>query len=206
MSTGIAATDVTRRRVPPVVIGSSLMLALSGLARLAQAAAEAAVQGAYLRAHERVGTPSGFAALPMVFLMAVGLVVALSALAFLALALANLGGWNWTRIVTWILGAVTLVFAGFWLVLNLLPSDDGVSALDGTDWDSVHALAGRLMPGWAEPVGAVSGYVASPALLVALVLLALPPTNAFYRRQRISPYEPLILYPGATLPHPSGRP
>ncbi|MEU5567422.1 hypothetical protein [Micromonospora musae] len=206
MNTGIDTTGTTRRRPPPIVLASSLLLALSGLARLAQVAAEAVSQNVYLRAHERVGTSGAFAAVPMVFLMVVGLVVVLFALSLLALALANLGGWNWTRIVTWALGGVTLAFSGFWLALNLLPSDGAGRALDTTDWESVHAIAGRLMPGWVEPVDAVSGFVASPALLVALVLLALPAANAFYRRRRSSPYEPLIRYPGTTLPQPTGHP
>ncbi|MEU6203037.1 hypothetical protein ABZ814_05545 [Micromonospora musae] len=141
---------------------------------------------------------------PHPIVLASSLLLALSGLALLALALANLGGRNWTRIVTWSLGGVTLAFSGFSLALTLLPLEEG-GTVDTTDWASVHALAAQLSPGWAEPVGTVSGFVASPALVVALVLLALPAANAFYRRRRTSPYEPLIRYPDTTLPQPTGR-
>ncbi|MFI6265225.1 hypothetical protein [Micromonospora sp. NPDC051006] len=202
MITGEFTSGAGRRRIPPIVVGSSLLLALSGLARLAQVAAEAAVQDTYLRAHERVGTPSAFAALPMVFLMGVGLVVALSAVTLLLLSLANLAGWNWTRVGTWALGGVTLTVAACGLALNLVPTEGG--GPDTTDWDAVNAVAAQLMPGWAEPVGDVSGWVASPALLCALVLLALPAANAFYRTQ--SDLDQPIVYPGATVTLQAGHP
>ncbi|MEU1396763.1 hypothetical protein ABZ403_11980 [Micromonospora zamorensis] len=185
MTTGNSTTEVTRRRMPTlVVVGSSLLLALSSLARLGQVAAEAVNQDAYLTAHERVGAPSAFAALPMMFLMGVGLVVSLVALAILLLALVNLVGRNWTRIVTWIIGGVTLVVAGCWRALALIPAPSG-EVPEVTEWDSVKAVAGQLIPAWVEPVATVTGFVASPSLLVALVVLALPPANSFYRRRHV---------------------
>ncbi|MEU8329358.1 hypothetical protein [Micromonospora sp. NPDC048839] len=180
MNTGVSRPGVR------VVTASSVLLGLSGLARLAQVAAEAVDQNTYQRAHEKAGTPSGFGALPMVFQMSVGLVVALTALAILALALANLAGRNWTRIVTWVLGGVTVAFSAGWLILGLLPIDTS-DVPDSTDWDRVNDIADQLMPGWVEPVSTVSGLVASPALLVAIILLALPSANAFFRWRRAAP-------------------
>ncbi|MBG6101860.1 phosphatidylserine synthase [Micromonospora vinacea] len=180
MTTGVPGTTVRPGR--RVVVGSSVLLGLSGLARLAQVAAEAVQQNTYLRAHEQVGTPSGFAALPMVFLMGVGLVVALTALVVLALALANLAGRNWTRIVTWVVGGVTVTVSAGWLFLGLIFTvSGGDDTPDSPDGSRVEEVAAQLMPGWAEPVSTVSGFVASPVLLGALVLLALPPANAFFR-------------------------
>ncbi|MET8089611.1 hypothetical protein [Micromonospora sp. NPDC005220] len=133
-----------------------------------------------MRAHEQVGTPSGFAALPMVFLMGVGLVVAFTALVVLALALANLAGRNWTRIVTWVVGGVTVAVSAGWLFLGLIFTASGDDTPESPDASRVEEVAAQLMPGWAEPVSTAAGFVASPALLVALVLLALPPANAFF--------------------------
>jgi hypothetical protein len=191
MATGNSTTELARRRVPAVVVGSSLLLVLSGLTRLGQVAAEAVTQDAYLKAHEVVGTPTTFAALPMAFLMGVGLVVSLVALVVLLLALVNLAGWNWTRIATWIIGSVTLAVAGGWLALTHIPSPPG-EVPDSTDWDRVDAVAGQLIPGWVEPVATLSGFVASPALLVSLILLALPPANAFYRWRRAMLGQPYL--------------
>ncbi|MEW2142098.1 hypothetical protein AB0869_04680 [Micromonospora vinacea] len=183
MTTGVPGTSVRPGR--RLVVASSVLLGLSGLARLAQVAAEAVQEDTYLRAHEQVGTSSGFAALPMVFLMAVGLVVALTALVVLALALANLAGRNWTRIVTWVVGGVTVAVSAGWLFLTLIffaaGGDDTPESPDGS---RVEEVAAHLMPGWAEPVSTVSGFVASPALLVALVLLALPSANGYFRWRR----------------------
>ncbi|MCO1597264.1 hypothetical protein M8C17_19095 [Micromonospora sp. RHAY321] len=203
MTTGSSKAQVSRRAVPAVVVGSSLLLALSGLARLGQVAAEAVTQNAYLKAHEAVGTPSAFAALPMAFLMGVGLVVSLGALVVVVLALVNLGGWNWTRIVTWVIGGVTLAVAGGWLALRLIPTPPA-EAGDRTDWDRVDAIAGQWIPAWVEPVATFTGYVASPALLVSVVLLALPPANAFYRRRRLVVGQPLLVLPGDMIPRGGG--
>ncbi|WP_156057695.1 hypothetical protein [Micromonospora parva] len=177
MTTGVSATTVRPGR--RVVVASSVLLGLSGLARLAQVAAEAVRENTYLRAHEQVGTPSGFAAPPMVFLIGVGLVVALTALVVLALALANLAGRNWTRIVTWVVGGVTVAVSAGWLFIFTVPGGDDIP--QSPDASRVEEVAAQLMPGWAEPLSTAAGFVASPALLIALVLLALPPANAFFR-------------------------
>ncbi|WP_433266135.1 hypothetical protein ACQPWR_02320 [Micromonospora vinacea] len=180
MTTGVPGTTVRPGR--RVVLASSVLLGLSGLARLGQVAAEAVQEHTYLRAREQVGTPSGFAALPLVFLMGVGLVVALTALLVLALALANLAGRNWTRVVTWVVGGVTVAVSAGWLFLGLIFLVSGGDDIpESPDRARVEEVAGQLMPGWAEPVSTVSGFVASPVLLIALVLLALPPANAFFR-------------------------
>ncbi|SNT64612.1 hypothetical protein SAMN05421812_117133 [Asanoa hainanensis] len=176
--------EVARFRAPAVVIGSSVLLVCSGLARLWQVTAEAISQNAYLGAHEAAGTPGGFAGLAIVFLMVVGLVVSLVALAVATLGLLNLGGWNWTRVATWAVGSVTLAVAGGWFALGRIPSPPG-DAADSTDWDRVRALAAESTPDWVEPASTVAGLIASPALLVALVLLALPSANAFYRQHRL---------------------
>jgi 4-amino-4-deoxy-L-arabinose transferase-like glycosyltransferase len=170
------------------VIASSVLLGLSGFARLAQVAAEAVSQHTYLSAHEKAGTPSGFGALPMLLLMGVGLVVALIALAILALALANLAGRNSTRVLTWVVGGATLTVSAGWLALS-----GGGEPPRSADGARVEAIAAQLMPGWVEPVSTMTGFVASPALLVAVVLLALPPANAFFR-WRHAEHDPL--YPG----------
>ncbi|SCG44522.1 hypothetical protein [Micromonospora humi] len=199
MNTGDVAGQPRRQRVSSVVVASSLLLGLSGLARLAQLAANTVRQDAYQRAHDQVGTSGGFAALPLVFTMGLAVLVALSAVALLVLAVANLAGRNWTRISTWVIGGITLLVAGFGSVLSLLAAvtpTDGGSSPGTTDWDRIDAIARQLVPAWVEPVATIAGFVASPALLVAVVLLALPAANAFYRsRQQVA----VPAYPGVAV-------
>lgn len=178
------------------MVASSVLLGGGGLARIAQVAAEAVRQDINLVAYERVSPATGWTAVPMVFLMGVGLVVALAGAGLIGLAVANLGGANWTRVVTWVVGGTTLTVAAGWWLLSLVPAPDGPSP-GTTDWAAVNALADQLMPGWVDPVLTTSGIVASPALLVAVVLLALPPANDFYRRRR--PEPSVVVYPGATV-------
>jgi hypothetical protein len=170
-------TGAPSRRVPAVVVVSSVLLCLAGLARLGQVAAEAVRQDTYLAAHDQAGTPEGWSALSLVFLMAVGLVVALTAASQVVLGVVNLAGANWTRVATFVIGCLTLTVVAGFLLLSGVPTDE----LPGTGAD---ALARQLMPGWVGPVATVSGYVASPALLIAVVLLALPAASDFFLARR----------------------
>lgn len=178
-------TEGTSRRAPVIVVVSSLALAVGALALLALLVAAAVRQETYLRAREDVDAPNvPIPAVAAVFPMIFAIFVVLAAVVLLGVALANLAGRNWTRIVTWSLGGLALVMAcclGAAAVPS--PANEGPA---GTDWDRVEAAAAQIMPGWVEPVATVSGFVVVPALLAPLILLALPPANAFYRPVRLA--------------------
>ncbi|GIF67442.1 hypothetical protein Ais01nite_54770 [Asanoa ishikariensis] len=162
---------------------SSVLLGLSAVAWIAQAVAAVQTRLVRLQAHEAVPPPDSFTAFTVVFIFGIGLVTALGALALLVLALLNPTGRQWARIVTWIIGGVMLVPAGCGLALSRLPAS-GSETPSTIDWDRIAEVTDELMPAWVEPVATVSGLLASPALLAAVVLLALPRSNDFYRSRR----------------------
>jgi hypothetical protein len=122
----------------------------------------------------------------------------LFAAAFVALGLFNNRGRNASRIVTWVFGALGLCCAG----LGVGGSAVGNMGATGSTGDApsgaeVTEMMNEALPGWVEPVGMITNVIALIALLVAVVLLALPPSNEFFRKPQAA-WEPPV--PGGTYP------
>lgn len=101
----------------------------------------------------------------------------LFAAGFVALALLNDKGKNPARIVTWVVGGIALCCNGVNLAFSRIDTTGG-------DVDAAR-LEQRLqeeLPGWTEPVSIVATVVSLPALVAAIILLALPASNEFFRR------------------------
>lgn len=132
-------------------------------------------------------------------LLAVGLVV---------LALLNNRGKNASRITTWVLGGVLLCCTGGGLLNGVSGGLTGGGSTNG-DLPSGEEIQRRLqdaLPSWYGPVSLLLGLVSLLALLAALILLALPKANEFFRKPRTAwePPVPGAAYPGypATPGHP----
>ena len=127
----------------------------------------------------------------LTLLLAIGLVV---------LALLNNRGRNGSRITTWVLGGILICCSGG----NLLNGVAGSSLTGGNttngDVPSGEEIQRRLsdaMPSWYGPVSILLGVLTLLALLTALILLALPASNEFFRK-RPQGWEPPV--PGAAYP------
>lgn len=124
-------------------------------------------------------------------LLAVGLVV---------LALLNNRGKNASRITTWVVGGILLCCTGGGLLNS---AAGGLTAGGGStngDMPSGEEIQRRLqdaLPSWYGPVSLLLGLVALLALLAALILLALPKANEFFRKPKAA-WEPPV--PGAAYP------
>ncbi|GAA0808685.1 hypothetical protein [Spirilliplanes yamanashiensis] len=107
-------------------------------------------------------------------LVAAGLVV---------LALLNNRGKNAARIVTWVVGGLTVCCSGVGLVGQAATSAITLPTQPGMpDAAEVQRRLEDALPGWVTPVSLVLGILQLLALVVALVLLALPASNAFFRK------------------------
>jgi hypothetical protein len=106
---------------------------------------------------------------------------ALVAAGLVVLALLNHRGNNPARIVTWVVGGIALCCTGLGLAGSSLTSGLG-GDVDGPSPAEVQQALDAAMPGWYGPVSAVTTIASILALLVALVLLALPPSNEFFRK------------------------
>lgn len=124
-------------------------------------------------------------------LLAVGLVV---------LALLNNRGRNGARITTWVVGGILFCCTGGGLLSGVAGSFSGPVGGSNADMPSQEEVQRQLqdaLPSWYTPVSTLLGVVAVLALLAALTLLALPASNAFFRKPQPA-WEPPVpgAYPG----------
>lgn len=137
------------------------------------------------------------------FVTVVSVIVAvvglLFAIAFVVLAVFNNRGKNASRIVTWVLGGISLCCSGVSLAGSAFSSsmnfDSGQS--DVPDSAEIQRRLEDALPGWYTPTSITIAVVSLLALLVALILLALPPSNEFFRKPAPA-WEPPV--PGGAYP------
>lgn len=129
----------------------------------------------------------------------VGVISVLFAAAFVVLAIFNNRGKNPSRIVTWVLGGISLCCSGTSLASSALTGsmnfDTGQN--DVPDASEIQRRLEDALPGWYTPVSITLAVISLLALLAALILLALPPSNEFFRKPAPA-WEPPL--PGAAYP------
>ncbi|MCO1596475.1 hypothetical protein M8C17_15055 [Micromonospora sp. RHAY321] len=123
------------------------------------------------------------------------------------LALFNNQGRNGARITTWIVGGIMVCCVGGSLLSGAAGSFTGGDT--GGDMPSAEEIQRRLdeaLPSWLTPVSILLGVISLLALLAALVLLALPKANEFFRKPTAGwePPTPGASYPG--YPQTPGQP
>lgn len=160
-----------------------------------QSAYEAAFEGTDLDGAATVATAALVGSALFGLLVAVGLVV---------LAILNNRGKNPARIVTWVVGGIYLCCAGFSLMGNALGGAVGAGPSGGgnvPDQEEIQRRLDETMPSWFEPVNTLLSVISLLALLVALILLALPAANEFFKRPAPA-WEPPL--PGSSYPTAPG--
>ncbi|MGS2618474.1 hypothetical protein ACVCAH_28685 [Micromonospora sp. LZ34] len=182
---------------------ASVLLGLAGVAQLAVLPLTYWHQEFYYDAEKSFDAAGGvaFAAFGVVGQLAADLVTALLAVAFLVLAGFTAAGVNGTRIASCACGPFLVCCAAVGILrtprpLSFIYSPD--------DLDRISELARERMPVWLEPLLVVMGAGAPLALLLALLLLALPPANAFFRRP-VPAGAAWYVQPGDSVPLPPGR-
>ncbi|PWU53099.1 hypothetical protein DLJ47_17075 [Micromonospora sp. S4605] len=134
---------------------------------------------------------AGIASSILFLLLSLGLAV---------LALFNNRGSNGSRIATWILGGIMVCCTGGNLIGGVTGSFGGTTG--GTDGDvpsgeEIQRMLDDRLPAWVTPVTVLLGVLSLLALLAALILLALPKANEFFRKPK-QVWEPPV--PGASYP------
>jgi hypothetical protein len=119
-----------------------------------------------------------------VFVVVLGL---LFAAGLAVLGIFNNRGRNGARITTWVLGGISLCCSGFGLAGTALSSSmnfdsSTTGANTGPSSAEVEAALNRAMPSWYEPLSTVLTVISLLAILGAVILLALPASNAFFRK------------------------
>ncbi|WP_329105412.1 hypothetical protein OG792_32550 [Micromonospora sp. NBC_01699] len=152
---------------------------------------EEAYAGSDLAGAGAVGSVTVIAGAVIGLIVAIGLVV---------LALLNNRGKNPARIVTWVLGGLFLCCSIAALSLSAAGSALSPSSGDANlpDEAEVQRMLDDRLPGWYTPVTTLVSVLTVIAVLVALILLALPPSNEFFRKPQPvwQPPVPGSAYPG----------
>lgn len=128
-----------------------------------------------------------------------GILLLLLAIALGVLALFNNQGRNGSRITTWIVGGIMICCTGGGLISGAAGSfTSGGDTAGGPSGEEVQRRIEEAVPSWVTPVSLLLGVVSLLALLAALILLALPKANEFFRKPAVGwePPTPGASYPG----------
>ncbi len=123
------------------------------------------------------------------------LINAVFAVLFTVLAFTNLRGFNASRIVTWVVAPIALCCAGtnlFATGISGMVTDSVLESLEETDplgAEYIRQLA-AAQPDWYAPVMIVLPALTIAALIVVIILLALPASNAYFNSPRRARPEP----------------
>lgn len=102
---------------------------------------------------------------------------------FVVLGLFVNKGKQWARITTWVLAGIGLCCIGFGLAFQGLGSGLGSSGTaGGVDQQELTERLTEAMPAWSAAVGTVLNVVLLLSMLAVIIMLALPPSNAFFRK------------------------
>lgn len=212
-------TSAERAR-PSTVTISSYLLYFVALLQLIGALTAFAVVGTYRRVFndafagtEAEGAGNTIATISLVIPVVFGVLLAAG---LTILAVFNNRGRNGSRITTWIVGGILFCCSGFGLLGNALGGamDFGSGSSDPNvpDQQEIQRRLNDELPGWFNPVTITLAVLTVLALLGALILLALPASNAFFRKQPAGwePPVPGSEYPGypssGTPPYPGSSP
>ena len=201
---------------PTVVTVSSYLLYFSTAASIISAVLSLTTVGAIREVYADLYDNTANSGMESIIVAAsvVGVVINILFAAGLAiLAIYNNRGKQGARITTWVVGGIFLCCNGFGLLGNALGStfDFGSGSTDPNvpDQAEIQRRLNEELPGWYSPVTITMAVLTVLALLGALILLALPASNAFFRKQPAGwePSVPGSAYPGypssGTPPYPT---
>jgi len=129
--------------------------------------------------------------------ISIGINVLLTAVLFV-LAIFNLRGRNGMRVTTWVIGGLGALCLGCATVGSVTGSAYQQNA---TGSHAAKINVNDVLPRWAEATSLTLGIASLLGLAVAIILLAMPASNDFFRKPRMGldmgypGYPPLGVYP-----------
>jgi hypothetical protein len=124
-----------------------------------------------------------------------GVINLLIGLGFAVLSYFNSRGKNPSRIVTWVVGGISLCCLGLGLGGTAMTRSMGTGSGTGPSQDEVQRRINEAVPSWYTPLTTTLSVVALLAVLGAVILLALPASNEFFRKPAAAGWEPGMPYP-----------
>jgi small-conductance mechanosensitive channel len=192
MSEGFAAppppsAPAPRKRPATVTIAGILLLVVALTALIYLVASFAALPDLTTGFEEAYADTelADMAGVLAAFTVIAGVVYLLFGITLAILTVFNNQGRNGARITTWVVGGIALCCGGLSLLGTALgdaTAGMGQQDPDLPDTEEVVEIIAQYQPAWFEPVTITSNVVGVLALAAALLLLALPPSNEFFRK------------------------
>jgi hypothetical protein len=146
-------------------------------------------------------------------IVAIGIVAVVISLLFAAglavLAIFNNRGRNGARITTWVIGGIALCCSGLGLAGTALTGSMNLGDTTGGPTPAeVERRLDEVLPSWYDPATVTLTVISLLALLGAMILLALPASNAYFRKPAAAGWDPSLPYPypGGQPSYPGGQP
>jgi hypothetical protein len=112
-------------------------------------------------------------------------IAAVFAIGTVVLGLLLRKGKNPARIVTWVLGGIGVLCYACGLGGSALGSSlNGMGATSNPDAEAIQKRLTEAVPGWQTALGTAASVVLLLALLAVIILLALPASNEFFRKEQ----------------------
>ncbi|WP_250000671.1 hypothetical protein [Actinoplanes sp. M2I2] len=107
-------------------------------------------------------------------------------------------GKNPARIVTWVIGGISLCCFGVSLGSTALVGSVGAgdTTAGGPSQAEVQRQIDAALPSWYTPTTTTLSVLALLAILGTVILLALPASNEFFRKPSAAAWDPSMPYPG----------
>jgi hypothetical protein len=185
-------------------IGLLYLVAVAQVAGLVLALSYAGtVRDVYTKAYQGTDAED---AIKLVTTLASGVSIVLGLLfaaAFVILAILNGKGKNPARITTWVIGGIALCCIGFGLATSAAGNSFTMRGNNTNlpDPAEVRRQLNAALPSWYNGLSVTLSLIGLLALLAALILLALPPSNEFFRKPQPQ-WQPPAGYPPVGYPQP----
>jgi hypothetical protein len=136
-----------------------------------------------------------------------GVINILLAIGFGLLGLFDGRGKNVARILTWVVGGISLCCVGAGLGGNAMAgSFESSNASGAPSQTEVQSRIDAAVPSWYSPATTTIAVIALLAILTTLILLALPASNEFFRKPAPGAWDPSAAYPYPGQPGQPGQP
>ncbi|MGX6604469.1 hypothetical protein ACWKSP_20390 [Micromonosporaceae bacterium Da 78-11] len=152
------------------------------------------------------GTDAEGADVAVTLVLVIGAVInILLGAGFAILSIFNGRGRNAARIVTWVIGGLSLCCVGAGLSGNALASSMNAGATTGPSQSEVESRINAALPSWYTPLSTTISVLVLLAILATIILLALPASNEFFRKPTAGGWDPSVPYPAYPGQYPGGQ-
>jgi NADH:ubiquinone oxidoreductase subunit 6 (subunit J) len=191
-----APPDAPRAR-PGTVNLAVILLYVAAALEVVNAIVAFANYNAYKEGYEKayantsIANQAGTAAVTVIVSGVIALVLAVI---FLVLAILDGKGNRVGRILTWVFGGIALCCLGSAFGLSSFAKSNYENTREHNQdlppYDQLQHDINSSLPSWYTPVTTILGIVVLLAIIVTIILLALPASNAYFRKRDEPQWEP----------------